>query len=203
MFPSIKNYCEALIGEFQLIPKERKILLEKIASYIHQKKSESELANLIYVCTHNSRRSHFGQIWAAVASDYYALDFVRSFSGGTEATAFHPNAIQALTRLGFEIHSTTSDFNPIYRLIYGESNRSIECFSKIYNHASNPQHQFAAIMTCGEAEQNCPFISGAELRIGTTYEDPKLFDSTPKVKEMYDERCRQIAREVFYSMSKV
>jgi protein-tyrosine phosphatase/arsenate reductase len=58
-------------------------------------------------------------------------------------------------------------------------------------------------MTCGDAEQNCPFIPGVELRIGTTYNDPKASDNTPEQEAKYDERSKQIARECLYVFSLV
>ena len=92
MFQLIKERCTALANNFKEIPAERKQLLEKIADYIKTKQANSEAINLIYVCTHNSRRSHLGQVWAAVAANYYGVEHVFTFSGGTEATAFNPNA---------------------------------------------------------------------------------------------------------------
>jgi len=47
------------------------------------------------------------------------------------------------------------------------------------------------------------FPKGVELRIGTTYDDPKVFDDTPLQDAKYDERCRQIAIETFYVFSKL
>jgi hypothetical protein len=41
-------------------------------------------------------------------------------------------------------------------------------------------------------------VEGAELRIGLPYQDPKEFDNSPLKEVKYDERCRQIAREMFY-----
>ena len=72
------------------------------------------------------------------------------------------------------------------------------CFSKLYNDAANPSQNFAAIMTCSDAEENCPFIPGCELRIGTTYNDPKAFDNTVLQDEKYTERSNQIAMECLY-----
>ena len=73
----------------------------------------------------------------------------------------------------------------------------------MYDDPKNPQKEFAAIMTCSDAEENCPFIPGVELRIGTTYDDPKAFDNTPLQDTKYDERCKQIALETLYVFSKV
>jgi hypothetical protein len=58
-------------------------------------------------------------------------------------------------------------------------------------------------MTCSDAEENCPFIPGVDFRIATTYDDPKVSDNTSMQDSTYDERCRQIAREVFYVFSKL
>ena len=202
MNTKVKNLCDQLSQQFESISSDRKVLLEKISSYIQQKKDDSSPIQLIYVCTHNSRRSHFGQIWAAVAAEYYGVNNVRTFSGGTESTAFNPNAIHALNGLGFEITTTDLSSNPKYEVDFGGSKASI-CFSKVYDDASNPTSNFAAIMTCDDAEENCPFIPGVELRIGTTYEDPKAFDGTELQEEKYIERALQIGLETLYVFSKI
>jgi hypothetical protein len=46
-------------------------------------------------------------------------------------------------------------------------------------------------------------VRGAEERIAITYEDPKSFDGTEREAEAYDERCRQIAREMLFVFSQV
>jgi arsenate reductase (thioredoxin) len=198
----IKQYCDDRVAEFSSISEERKTLLTKLSNYISEKSKKDEVINLVYICTHNSRRSHFGQVWAHIASRYFDIKNVFTFSGGTEATAFNINAINALKRVGFEISSEDSiTSNPRYHLRFDDSEAPIICFSKVYDHAENPSSAFAAIMTCSDAEQNCPFIPGVELRIGTTYDDPKAFDNSPEQDEKYSERCAQIAREVLYVFS--
>lgn len=203
MFPSIKNYCDNLIKEFSSIPSHRKDLLERIAQYIVTKQKENKPVNLVYICTHNSRRSHYGQVWAKVASEYYKVKNLSTFSGGTEATAFNINAINALKRVGFEVKPINVEKNSTYHVTFDDNEKPIVCFSKVYNHEKNPQIEFAAIMTCSDAEENCPFIPGVELRIGTTYDDPKSFDNTPLQDAKYDERCKQIALETLYVFSQV
>jgi arsenate reductase len=203
MFTKIKSTCDQLVQEFHLISPERKQLLEKIASYILDKKANKLPVQLMYVCTHNSRRSHFGQIWAAVATEFFNVKDVTTYSGGTEATAFNPNAIQALKEIGFYVNAKDDTSNPTYEVIFSKNSRPSICFSKIYNDTLNPTSNFAAIMTCGDAEENCPFIPGVELRIGTTYDDPKAFDGTPQQAEKYKERALQIALETLYIFSKI
>ncbi|MBX7052218.1 MAG: protein-tyrosine-phosphatase [Flavobacteriales bacterium] len=203
MIESIEKYCTEITKEFDLISLDRKLLLEKISEYIRRRRTENKPIQLIYICTHNSRRSHFGQIWSAVAAHYYGIGNVSTYSGGTEATAFHPNAIRAIEKIGFQVKPISSGTNPTYQLSFDAKAEPIVCFSKVYDHPQNPSQSFAAIMTCGDAEENCPFIPGVELRIGTTYSDPKAFDHTAQQDEKYDERCRQIARETFYVFSRV
>ena len=202
MFQPIQERCAALVKNFKEIPAERKQLLEKIADYIKAKRASTETINLIYVCTHNSRRSHLGQVWAAVAAAYYGVDHVSTFSGGTEATAFNPNAIAALTAAGFRINKKDESNNPVYEVFFAED-KFTTCFSKVYNNEINPAQNFAAVMTCSDAEDNCPFIPGCDLRIGTTYNDPKAFDTTILQNEKYTERSNQIAMECLYVFSKV
>jgi arsenate reductase len=203
MFTPIKNYCDHLKTQFDEIPEERKTLLEKISQYIAGKSSGNDPVNLVYICTHNSRRSHFGQIWAKVASDYYKIQNINTYSGGTEATAFNDNAINALVRVGFKIKPMNSDKNPVYHVYYHDNQQPIECFSKVYDDPKNPGNDFAAIMTCSDAEENCPFIPRADLRIATAYDDPKAFDNTKRQDTKYDERCRQIALETLYIFSNI
>ena len=201
MYKKIKSTCDDLSQQFDTISTERKALLEKISAYIQLKKDENLPIQLMYVCTHNSRRSHFGQIWGAVAAAYYSIENVTTFSGGTEATAFNINAINALKGIGFDVQAKDETTNPVYEVSFGDELKPSICFSKVYNDEFNPSSNFAAIMTCGDAEENCPFIPGVEFRIGTTYNDPKEFDGTELQDQKYKERSLQIALETLYVFS--
>jgi arsenate reductase (thioredoxin) len=202
MYQAIRSFLKNIEQDFATIPDARKELLQKISNYIQTRYDKNEPINLVYICTHNSRRSHFGQVAAAIAAAYYNIDKVATFSGGTEATTFNPNAINALRTLGFNIVSDEKQVNPTYQVNFG-NNLSTMCFSKVYDHEANPKADFAAIMTCSDAEQNCPFIPGVALRIGTTYEDPKKSDGTPQQDETYLARFKQIATETLYAFSLV
>ncbi|MDX2190422.1 MAG: protein-tyrosine-phosphatase [Bacteroidota bacterium] len=175
--------------------------MAKISQYVAAKIKAGEKAELIYICTHNSRRSHFGQIWARTAAVYYGFKEVTTYSGGTEATAFNPNAIKATQRAGFEVQKAAEVPNPHYTVVYSPDEQGVLCFSKTYDDPSNPQSGFCAVMTCSEADGNCPFIPGAALRVSTPYDDPKAFDNTNLQDAKYDERCKQIATETLYAFS--
>jgi len=203
MYPSLKSYIENLTKEFNSIPENRKMILEKIVQYIIGKRDSNKTINLVYICTHNSRRSHFGQVWAHASAHYFGIKNIHTYSGGTEATAFNINAINTIIRAGFNIKSVNSQNNGTYHVFHDDNEKPSVCFSKTYDAPENPNSEFAAIMTCSDAEENCPFIPGVELRIGTTYDDPKAFDNTPQQDAKYDERCRQIALETLYVFSKL
>jgi arsenate reductase len=99
--------------------------------------------------------------------------------------------------MGFKVKNTGGE-NPYYELIYHEKRKSIIVFSKTFDNASNPRNNFAAVMTCTNADENCPFIPGAEKRISLPFEDPKIFDNSAQESEKYDERSMQIATEMKY-----
>ncbi|MBT8295739.1 MAG: protein-tyrosine-phosphatase [Gramella sp.] len=178
------------------VPAARKEVLQPLINFIQKEKDAANSIRLNFICTHNSRRSQFGQIWAQAISDHYSVD-TQCFSGGTEETAFHQNAIDALERAGFKIESATGR-NPRVQVSYSDDRSPIECYSKVYDAEENPNENFAALMTCSHADENCPFISGSSARIALDYKDPKEFDDTPEVQEKYDERSNQIASEMIY-----
>jgi arsenate reductase (thioredoxin) len=200
----INDYCQELEKEFDLIPAERKEKLLSLRQYIAQKFKEQQTPKLVVICTHNSRRSHIGQIWLAVAADYYQLPDIQTFSGGTEATAFNIRAVEAFRRIGFSIKTDDKNAtNPIYSLSWKNKMAPYLAFSKKYEDAPNPSEQFAAIMVCSEADAGCPFVFGCDFRLSLPFEDPKAFDETDLETEKYDERVRQIGRELFFVLSGV
>ncbi len=203
LYPALQQYAGSLVLNFDHIPEYRKTDLSKVADYISDHLSKNALAKLIFICTHNSRRSHMGQIWAQTAAFYFGIEGIRTFSGGTEATAFNPNAVKAMTDAGFDIQSNGKSDNPVYRVRFANDQEPMQVFSKKYDDKENPQEDFCAIMTCSDADENCPIIPGATLRIPITYEDPKAYDDTPGEAKAYADRCHQIGTEMFYTFNRV
>ena len=113
LFPKLSTYCDKLPEEFIQIPDERKAELKDIANFIVEQRKEHKPANLLFVCTSNSRRSHMAQVWSQIASYYYNIDSVFTFSGGTEQTRVNINAIDALNRTGIEIYSNNQGDNQL------------------------------------------------------------------------------------------
>lgn len=182
------------------ITTQRKEVLLPFVNYIAAQINSNKSVDLVFICTHNSRRSQFAQVWAK----YYASKFkilINSFSGGTEVTACNESTIASLKRTGFEINKKGESNNPLYTITIGSE--KLVLYSKLYDDESLPKKDFAAIMTCSQAEQNCPFILGASKRISLSYDDPKEFDETELEASKYDERSAQIAQEMEYVFSKV
>ena len=187
--------------DYSIIANHRKDLLKPLHEYVIFKVKQKVEANLNFICTHNSRRSQIAQVWAKIMSDYYGFN-INCFSGGTITTECNKRTIASFERMGFMINNPGGE-NPHYELTYHEKKKPIIVFSKAYDDAINPRNNFAAIMTCTNADENCPIIPGSEKRISLPYEDPKVFDNFTQESEKYDERSLQIAMEMKYVFNKV
>ena len=201
LFPEIETQIAAF--DFEDISAERKIILLPLIDFIQTKVSHKQEIRLNLICTHNSRRSHLAQVWAQTAAAHFNIKNVFCYSGGTEATALFPMAVKTLEQSGFKIKTIAAGTNPIYAIKYGENEHPIIGFSKTYDDDFNPQSEFAAIMTCSQADGGCPFVPGADKRIPITFEDPKAFDNTPQQAEKYLERSLQIATEMCFIFSQI
>lgn len=201
VLPRVQQFIHSL--EAESISDSRKKTLQPLIDFIQQKIDNREEIRLNFICTHNSRRSHFAQVWAQAMAYHFGIEKVFCYSGGTEATALFPTVVETLQNTGFKIAKLSEGQNPVYSIKYAENEHPIIEFSKKWDNAFNPKSEFSAIMTCSQADQNCPFIAGAEKRIPITFEDPKIYDGTPRQTEKYNERNLQIATELFYVFSKI
>ena len=200
LVPPLQSYVAEVANELNMVAPERREVLNEISSDIVKRLKAGEPAYLTFICTHNSRRSHMSQIWAQTAAYYYGLDKVQAFSGGTEATACNCRTITAMRTAGFQIEDATAGENPLYLVHYAIDRPPIRAYSKLYNADDNPPGDFIALMTCSSADKSCPMIKGSIARHAIHYVDPRLCDDTPTETAAYNERCREIAREMFYIM---
>jgi arsenate reductase len=185
------------------VSQERKDVLNPLVDYIQNKVNNNEEIRLNFICTHNSRRSHLSQIWAQTMAFHFGVKDVFCYSGGTEATAMFPKVAETLTNQGFAILKLSQESNPVYAVKYNENEPAIICFSKKFDDDFNPIREFAAIMTCSSADEGCPFIAGADVRLPIRYDDPKAFDGTDFMNAKYAERSLEIASEMYFVFSKI
>ena len=202
LHPDLDRYVnDRVLPAMASIPPERKASLDLIAAFVKDRKAAGATADLTFICTHNSRRSHLSQLWAATAAWSFGQDHVRTYSGGTEATAFNPRAVAAVERAGFQVVRPEGK-NPVVEVSFTKDHAAERCWSKKYDDPANPQKDFCAVMTCSEADKNCPIVLGALDRISLPYNDPKEADNTPEEAVRYDERFLQIAAELWYVMQR-
>ena len=185
------------------ISEKRKNVLQPLVDYIQNKVNEKEVIRLNFICTHNSRRSHLSQIWAQTMAFQFGIRNVFCYSGGTEATAMFTKVGETLVNQGFEIQQLSENENPVYAIKFSDNEPPIIAFSKTYFNAFNPKTNFGAIMTCNNADEDCPMVFGAEARFPIKYDDPKAFDDTEVMNEKYAERSLEIASEMFYVFNQI
>ena len=201
LFSKIAETIETL--DIKTISKKRILILNDLTEHIQLRITQNKKVSLVFICTHNSRRSHLSQVWAQTMANYFNIKNVFCYSGGTEATALFPMVAETLKKQGFEIFKLSDTNNSVYTIKYSENEHPVIGFSKKLDDDFNPKSEFVAIMTCDSANEACPFVPGAEKRIPITFEDPKAFDNTPQQVEKYIERSLQIATEMKYVFSKI
>ncbi len=199
----LQPYVGKILGELDLISEDRKETLSSISELISEQLELGGNAKLTFICSRNSRRSHMSQVWSQTAACYYGIDSVFSFSGGIDASACNIRTVHALRRAGFSVVGSTESENPVYLIQFSDERPPVKAFSKLYGHDENPKEEFIALMCCSKADMQCPVVQGASSRFAIHYEDPAEGDDTSEEADVYDDRCREISREMFYIMSKV
>jgi arsenate reductase len=189
------------------ISMERQAVLQPLVDYIQNKVNQHQEIRLNFICTHNSRRSHLSQIWAQTMAFHFKINTIFCYSGGTEATAMFPKVVETIVNQGFQSRNfgkqLSQEQNPVYAVKFADNQHPIICFSKTYFDDFNPKNNFAAIMTCSNADEGCPMVFGAEARFPIKYDDPKAFDGTPEMNQKYAERSLQIASEMYFVFSQI
>jgi arsenate reductase len=202
-YKPLESTIRSLVKQFDTIPNDRKAILKQLTYYIKVKLKSKQKTELIFICTHNSRRSQISQIWAQTAAIFYGIGNVICYSGGTEATVFNPRAVKAMREAGFKITAVSEGDNPDYEVQFSDESKGLLAFSKKYDSESNPKAGFAAIMTCSQADENCPIVFGMEKRISLPYDDPKDFDGTQQEASKYSERVMEIGKELLFAFHKL
>ena len=206
LHPSLAQTVESMADDTVDIAQVRQSELNELALWVADMLVDSGHVDLTFICTHNSRRSHLAQVWSQVGAEVSGLQGVRTYSGGTEATACNPRTVAAMRRAGFQVavqDTVRGTSNPTYGVSMGKDVAGMACFSKTYTDEANPQQDFGAVMTCSSADRGCTLVHGAAARFATPYVDPKVSDGTDEEAATYDARCRQIGTEMLYLMGEV
>ena len=204
----ILDHTENLVKKLSVFPKglspSREEKLDLLAKAISDSINHSNKAEVIVICTHNSRRSHIGQLMLKLAAICHNLGNVFTYSGGTEATAMNVRVARALKDHGLEVKQLTEGLNPKYYIPLVDNDPLLDIhFSKPYDNSYNPQQGFIAVMVCDDADEACPVVAGATYRISLPYIDPKISDDTEDERKIYYDKVIEIGREMFLVMDKV
>ncbi|AAN50897.1 hypothetical protein [Leptospira interrogans] len=204
LFEPLKLFLKNRETEYSLISDFRRETLLKFSKNIKQEISKNNFAKLLFVCTHNSRRSQIAQMLAYASAKYLGIQSIQTYSGGTEVTEFFKNSVQALINIGFQIEQKyEKNQNPKYSVTISTKDKPILGFSKLYSDSINPNEKFIAVMVCSSADKSCPFVPGADARISLPYPDPKIYDDTDEVLQRYIETCQIISREILFAFQNV
>jgi len=208
LMPKVREHADTLTASFDMIDEAHLQAGRKMVDWIAKNYRPGTPLDVVVVCTGNSRRSILGATMGNVAAAYYGMPEIRFHSGGTAPTAFNARTVNTLKEIGVEVEPTGKEAargepktaNPIYRVRWGSPGEtgepSLEAieFSKRYDDSANPQHGFAALMVCGEADAACPFVKGAALRVSMPYLDPKIYDDGTYESAKYAERRDDMGR---------
>lgn len=206
--PELCRHAALLTTSFDMIESEHLQSINQLSDWIAKNWTPDSTLHVLITCTGNSRRSILGASMGNLAAAYYGFDNIRFHSGGTIPSAFNKRTIATLKEIGFQIEPTGDEAergdsktpNLIYLVKWGKGLEAVE-FSKRYNVKTNPQSDFSAIMVCSEADQECPTVPGASLRISMTFIDPKLYDEGAFEKSKYAERRDDIGRNFLAVMA--
>jgi len=203
MSKTLKEYIKTILKNIDKgVGKNRKDKLIELAQVIKRNHEQKNTVKIIFICTHNSRRSQFSQVWAHVSSLYFKLNFIKPFSGGTEIDTVNLNVIKSLISSGLKIEKTHKG-KAVYLLKSFKKDKGINLYSKVYDSKLNPSKYFIAIMTCSDADQMCPVIKGADKKVFLPYPDPRTSDQTGLEKKIYGKINAVIAKEMFYLMKQL
>lgn len=198
LYPILFNYAKNLYPEYRKIPEERRRVLENIADYIFGAVQIDKNATILFIGTNNATRSIMVEAWAHAAAQYYHIEDVHIYSGGTQVTQVSPFSIKALEDAGFIVYKISDNDNPRFAIKYSYNLKPVILFSKKFDNRDMPRLNYGAIFVCPNADLNVPFLKGMNFRSSMHFFDPSAYDNTPGQLEKYKERCHEIAVEVFY-----
>ena len=188
---------------FSRIPSEDRIpTLEAMALSF----SKEDHLKVNFICTHNSRRSHFCEILFRTAAHYYGIKNIQTFSGGTESTSLYPEVAESFARHGFKVLPIKAYNQHAFKIFFKNlerKNTTPILFSKKYNSEYNAQDNYHAVMVCNSANETCPVVHGCLERHSLIYADPKKSDGKRNQSDEYDKTLTKIASELAFVMRRL
>lgn len=185
-YKKLNTFCEKRLAEFDLISKERKVILDSIAASISKSK-----AKVLVGCETNTRRTQLMSIWLQTALNYYGIYDIYVFSGGLTGQQVNKNVFEQLKKSGFVIEQLED------KAVISLSKKlsTYMYFSKALSDEMNPKSGYIGISVCSGNEY---FQLNGFINYNLPYENPKFYDKTPSEKYINTQLNLQISREMMY-----
>ena len=159
------------IENFKPVKEEEEIIfntINKLNSYLNL------CRDIVFVCTHNSRRSIYCEVWGKIIANKYSKN-INFYSAGTKKTSVYGEVIKSFSRLG--IKSKTLEEIQL--------------------------DKFICIFTCSKAERSCPIDTRSIVNIPLLFDDPKKFDGLKNERIEYQKTCSQIAEKINFILKRI
>lgn len=183
-----------ILPDVSQIKESRLKILDHIARQLVNVIQQDDEANVVFVCTHNSRRSQIAQVCLQLFLQELNIKNIGVFSCGTEKTHIPPQIFALFKRQGLEVRESKNDSIEVFN--------QIVLFSKTYEDDSLPKRSIA-IMVCDSASETCPFVPSFNQRISLEFRDPKQADGSPEEEKSYNKAWIKIATEMAYLVLKL
>lgn len=198
---SIEEFLRKSAMTINEIKPKRMEKLDVIARMIKKDVQHKGLANVVFVCTHNSRRSQFAEVALSLCLRELNMEQIETYSCGTEETRIAQPVVDLLKTYDMEVSEEVDKENPIVSLDYEGWSKKL--FSKTYEYKGFEDKEFVAVMVCDDAAENCPFVPRFVNRIPHSYIDPKRADGTDLQEKRYSQTFSLILQEMMYLALKI
>lgn len=192
LLPELSEFVEGL--DVSEISPDRKTFLDPLKDLMELHKKEGSQINLNFVCTHNSRRSQFAQIWGSIFMSMSGISG-EVVSSGTEKTQVHENVIETLLEIGFRVIPRKG--KEIKNVVFHSFNQNpVKLYSKTIEELD--LDSFAHIFVCSQAKETCPVILSDSKSYYLPFEDPGSHDQSQNPIHHYIKSAQEIATELYY-----
>lgn len=124
---------------------------------------------ILFICTHNSARSHMAE---GLVNAFYGNRYL-AFSAGTEPSAVNPHAIRVMQEIGIDIS--------------GHRSKSVDEFLD--------QDLDYVVTVCDHARESCPYFPGGRKSMHKGFQDPSSASGTEEEKLVVFRRVRDEIRD--------
>jgi arsenate reductase len=187
----ILKYYQILLSQSELMSAAHQETLNALSIDVVNARKKNKLAEIAFICTHNSRRSQIAEIWFKLFLYSKKIPIIQVHSAGTEATALNHRVANAFNDLGISLETSELHDNPKFKLSGFEALNDNLFYSKTIDDIQEQYGSLFAVMVCSDADENCPYIPGV-TRYSLPFIDPKYADDTPQEEAAYGASVSEI-----------